>query len=594
MNPAILTGPIFNKELRVSSRRRRNYILRFVYILLLTGFIFLVWSSFVPQISGAAAVTAGASEAGKIIVATIVWFQFIALQLIAVVILSTAISNEIHHKTLGLLMTTPITSFQIICGKLLSTFVQLFLLLGISLPLLAILRIFGGIAWGFVLSSFCITAAAVLFAGALALYFSIGSRHAYVVILRTVFVLWILYFFIPAAVGLIILYFRFHQSYVLRTITPTSFLETTAIFNPFLIMSLNTNNAFTPLGIFGTAYWTLHCLIMLSLTALIIALSVKVVRRVALRQATGQLDYSRSAKFPKPDRLKQKKKSRTFSSVIREVKGQPLIWKERMEPLVEGGKTRVIIAAAAAILALLISYYSNYRNRTLQDSFAHTGYSLIFVLLGLITNVIFSATSITGEKESASWPILLATPLTDRQIVFGKGFGALKRCTPFWFFLAGHLILFTLLGYIHPAAVIHLAMIIAGVLIFLNGSGLYFGSKFRHTTTAVVMNFAFVLMVWLAVPSISEYIASLSDHYNLHGLTISVNPIVQTIVVMNADSGTGAARTSIFLLSYEWPFKQCNTFFSTTALLMGLLLFHSGIGLLFAWRAKCNIRRNIF
>ena len=27
-----LTGPIFDKELRVSSRRRRNYVLRFVYV----------------------------------------------------------------------------------------------------------------------------------------------------------------------------------------------------------------------------------------------------------------------------------------------------------------------------------------------------------------------------------------------------------------------------------------------------------------------------------------------------------------------------------------------------------------------------------
>jgi len=33
-----LTGPIFDKELRVSSRRRRNLALRFSYILLLTAF----------------------------------------------------------------------------------------------------------------------------------------------------------------------------------------------------------------------------------------------------------------------------------------------------------------------------------------------------------------------------------------------------------------------------------------------------------------------------------------------------------------------------------------------------------------------------
>lgn len=547
---------------------------------------------------------------GEIIVATIVAFQFIALQMIAVVMLSTSISNEIHHKTLGLLMTTPITSFQIICGKLLSTTVQLFLLLAISFPLLAILRVFGGVPWDYVISSFCITATSVLFAAALSLYFSIGSRYAYVVILRTVFVLGILYFFIPVLIVMIIVYIYY---YTLQTLPPFSnpdIFERASIFNPFLTMSLNTSSVFIPANVLGAANWTLHCLVMLFLASLVIARSVKVVRRVALRQATGQLDYSRPMKNEKQERISafsggRHIANRWFSakeqghikkdfSPIREVKGEALVWKEKAMPLVEGGKRKVIAAAAAAIIALFISYYSNLRGHTLEDSFSHIGYSLVFVMLGLITNIAFSATSITSEKESASWPILLATPLTDRQIIYGKGIGTLRRCAPFWFFLAGHVIMFTFLGYIHPVAVIHLAMIIIPVLVFLNGSGLYFGSRFRHTTTAVVMNFALVLILWFVLPLTYEYIAVLSGSHNPSGITISANPVVQTMVIMNTDSGVSTARGSVFLLVYEWPFKLCKTFFSTTALLSVFLLFHSGLGLFFAWRAKCNVRRNIF
>ena len=40
MNPAWLTGPIFDKELRVSSRRKRNYVIRAVYVLKLNTTIF--------------------------------------------------------------------------------------------------------------------------------------------------------------------------------------------------------------------------------------------------------------------------------------------------------------------------------------------------------------------------------------------------------------------------------------------------------------------------------------------------------------------------------------------------------------------------
>ncbi|MHC4337989.1 MAG: hypothetical protein ACYSTG_08610, partial [Planctomycetota bacterium] len=199
MNPAWMTGPIFDKELRVSSRRRRNYWLRFAYMAVLTLFVVMVWLSVVEMQGtwrGAYRVSL-MSEAGIHITSTIVIFQFVATQLIAVIMLSTSISDEIYNRTLGLLMTTPINSFQIVMGKLFSKLLQLILLLAISLPLLAIVRVFGGVPWGFVISSLCITLTAVIFAGSLSLYFSIGGRRAYAVILKTLFILGVLYLFIP-------------------------------------------------------------------------------------------------------------------------------------------------------------------------------------------------------------------------------------------------------------------------------------------------------------------------------------------------------------------------------------------------------------
>ena len=44
VNPSRLTGPIFDKELRVSSRRRRNYVLRSAYLLVLVVFVVGAWS----------------------------------------------------------------------------------------------------------------------------------------------------------------------------------------------------------------------------------------------------------------------------------------------------------------------------------------------------------------------------------------------------------------------------------------------------------------------------------------------------------------------------------------------------------------------
>ncbi|MHC4501313.1 MAG: ABC transporter permease, partial [Planctomycetota bacterium] len=175
-----LTGPIFDKELRVSSRRRRNYVLRFAYLALLTTILALIWVEEMRYRGSALYRVSRMARAGQTIISFIIWFQFFATQLVAIIMLSTSISDEIYNRTLGLLMTTPINSFQIVMGKLFSKLLQLILLMAITLPLLAIVRVFGGVPWDYVLSSLCVTLTAVIFVGSLSLFFSIFSRRAYV------------------------------------------------------------------------------------------------------------------------------------------------------------------------------------------------------------------------------------------------------------------------------------------------------------------------------------------------------------------------------------------------------------------------------
>jgi ABC-2 type transport system permease protein len=103
-------------------------------------------------------------------------FQFLATQFLAVILMSTAISDEIYHSTLGVLMTTPINSFQIVIGKLFSNLLQIVILIGISLPLLSLVRVFGGVPWSFVWSSLCVTLTAIVFAGSLSLYCTDSCR----------------------------------------------------------------------------------------------------------------------------------------------------------------------------------------------------------------------------------------------------------------------------------------------------------------------------------------------------------------------------------------------------------------------------------
>ncbi len=284
-----LTGPIFGKELRVASRRRRQFVLRAVYILVLAVFAGVVWLSQVQYQGSASFVQSRMAEAGKQIITTIVLFQFCAMQVLAVVMLSSAISDELYHRTLGTLMTTPITSLQIVLGKLLSRLLQLVLLLAISLPILAIVRVLGGVPWDYLLSSLCITLTAAIFAGSVSLLFSIKNHYAYGVIIRTMFVLACLYFVLPSLLGVVGAYVAMWLGYTgsrssgaLMRIAPVL-----VSLNPFSTMLALTGQMLSP-GPIRVFSLPLHCGLMLGLSALVLARSVAVVRRVALRQAVGQ------------------------------------------------------------------------------------------------------------------------------------------------------------------------------------------------------------------------------------------------------------------------------------------------------------------
>jgi len=596
-----LTGPIFGKELRVSSRRKRNFVLRSAYVVLLTIFVVIVWLSVVKFQGTAAYQKSRMGIAGKTVITTIVTFQFVATQLIAIIMLSTSISDEIYHRTLGVLMTTPINSFQIVMGKLFSKLLQLILLLAISLPLLAIVRVFGGVPWDYVLSSLCITLTAIIFAGTLSLYFSINNRRAYVVIIKTVFTLGVLFAFFPTVIGAL-LALLLRNFVFMNNIQRLGLPILTGVFahlNPFGAMSINTAMMMSPTMPAGTFffYWPVHCVLMLGISALLIALCVKVVRKVALRQAVGQLELS-----PKRKRRKQNGtlplagNVQELAGIVRPVKGPPVLWKELRAPMIQGaGGKNSIIGLAVTIVALLLTYAVCDKQKCLDEDFTHISYTLMFLLIGMIFNMVLSSACITSEKESRAWPILLATSMDDWQILLGKAVGVFRRCLPIWILLAGHILLFVLVKYIHPIAIVHVFMLVAGTVVFLTGSGLYFSSRFKRTTSAVVANFALAVVLWMVIPTLLGMVSTINREDNVFGTYLSSNPVIQATTIMGGAGGERNAKTKLSSLEYNWPpSMNSEGIYMTNSILLATTLMYISVGLLFAWRAKCRFRRNVF
>jgi ABC-type transport system involved in multi-copper enzyme maturation permease subunit len=348
-------------------------------------------------------------------------------------------------------------------------------------------------------------------------------------------------------------------------------------------------------------HWPLHCGIMLGASALLLTWSVKVVRKTALRQATGQLDFvSRHRKRRKgkqSTRLTSKPQEATTAyGGIRRVKGLPVLWKELRAPMIQGpDRKNGIIGLTATIVALLITYAICSNTRCLDTDSTHILYTLLFMLIGLIITLVLSATSITSEKESRSWPILLATSMDDRHILLGKALAVFRRCLPIWLLLAGHVMLFVLARYIHPIVIVHLFMLVAWLVIFVTGSGLYFSASLKRTTSAVVASLALALLLWAIIPMLFGLVTIITRDKEPAEVCLWANPVVQSVIIMAGACGRYSAQAGIFGLEYFGPYGGDTLEIGpVTVILLLTATFYVLAGLLFAWRARCRFRRNIF
>ncbi|MBN2312597.1 MAG: ABC transporter permease subunit [Sedimentisphaerales bacterium] len=587
LNLSWITGPIFSKELRVSSRRRRNYVLRFVYVALLTIFLAMVWLEEVRYRGSSVYSISRMAKAGQTIIAFIAWLQFCITQLAAVIMLSTSISDEIYNRTLGLLMTTPITSFQIVMGKLLSKLLQLILLLAISLPLLAVVRVFGGVPWGYVTSSLCMTLTTIILVGSASLFFSIFTRRPYKVIIIAFVFGGIFWGFLP-----LLSIMLWHTTKLQSVVSEKTLFFVISMFDPYFTMAFNTIKMLEPgsAGLIPSISWLLHCGVMLAVSALILFISIVRVRKVALRQVTGQLGLSRRKRRSVKNNNTTSIDYQESVATIRRITGPPVLWKELRFPILGRRKIVTCIFGCLSLILLLLIYYLCGRENMLDDEDTHISFVLIALGLGLLSTVVLSATCITSEKESRSWPLLLATTLDDRAILFGKWAGILRRCLPAWIWLLGHMVIFSLAGFIHPVAILQIVCMAMGTLIFLSGSGLYFSSCFKHTTTAVTMNFALAILLWAILPILmfmmGEFFCGSRDPAEVY---MDTNPFIHVIAILEATVGRMEA--------YQWfSFRRGNSrnIVESTIWIVACASGYILLGLLFAWRAKSRFRRHIF
>jgi ABC-type transport system involved in multi-copper enzyme maturation permease subunit len=423
-------NPMAVRIVEGGSRRTAHLWVRAGYLGLLVGLV-LVGLLSAGALGGAVSMTQLA-QSGAMVLALIAYGQVILVCLLAPLFMAGAIASEQSGKTYNILLTTPLSNLQIVLGSLMGRLFFVLALLLSGLPLFAVVLVFGGVRPATVGVAFAVAACTAVFVGSVAVTLSVlraAGRKA-------------VYTFVIAIAGYLIGAYLLDRG-LLRALDPSPFTTWLTPLHPLLVLEssllsesyrpptpevLATSPSWVawylgqPLAVFAT--WTLG-----SSLAMMLGCSI-FIRRMGQGEGRwlGQLKTAM--------RL-----GRATTRPGREVTGNPIAWREANTrgKVVSGILARWVYVGLGVLsgAGLLWAYHfdalpklpaegGGLRPRHEVFHLALTLLLSIEVAIVTLVALYMSAGCVSREREDGTLDIMLTTPISPRQYVWGKLRGLVK------------------------------------------------------------------------------------------------------------------------------------------------------------------------
>jgi ABC-type transport system involved in multi-copper enzyme maturation permease subunit len=490
----MLFGPVFRSELNAMARRKRTFVVRVMYgLLLLVSFCIPLYISGLSKAAELAhhELTRLVEECWGAIVET----QALAILILTPALVAGSLAQERASGKLDLLTASPLSSLEIILGKLAARFVVVVMIIALALPVLCILSLIGGVDVRRAILEDAVLLATGLLIAATAMAVSMLSTR-------------------PG-----------------RAIAFTYMIEAGWMAVPFLIERARDFGT----GLVGwLAQWAWPVELALGLTNPIYvshhwgsnprASDWPLIRTMAVQVGLSLLLVAGSAAILRPmvrgagpfgwrvapmsfllSRRRLLPRSRCGD--------QPMVWKE-----CHAARTTILFRLAAAVGVLGVAIPLGHLTWELSapafaelqaEGYRPAGVSaarfelneflcLTLVALHVLMGFVLaarSATSITLEKEKGTWASLLVTPMDGGELVGGKLMGALWGLRWLGLLYAGFLVLGLTAGAIHPLGGIYSALLTAASLGFVAALGIMMSLRSRSSLGAL----ASTLLVLLAM-----------------------------------------------------------------------------------------------
>jgi ABC-type transport system involved in multi-copper enzyme maturation permease subunit len=173
------------KELRGRMRSRRAFAFLTFYLTVLSGFVWMLESLVSTSARGGAFES---SQTGTTVFTGLLFLETLLVVFLAPAFTTGAISQEREKQTLDLLVATPISSFSIVIGKLFSALAWVFILVIASIPLTAIVFVFGGVAPEDLVRGYVVLLIDAIGLGTIGLFFSALLRRTLAATVASYFV----------------------------------------------------------------------------------------------------------------------------------------------------------------------------------------------------------------------------------------------------------------------------------------------------------------------------------------------------------------------------------------------------------------------
>ena len=412
------TNPIAVRLVQNGSKRTRHMYVRSGYLAVLIVVLLwaLIFNTREGDLSYLELARAGASS-----FTYIAYLQILLIFLLTPIFMAGAISQEANPRTWDILLTTPLSSLQIVLGNLLGRLFFVLALLVAGLPLFALTQYFGGVPGESIFASVLVAACSALVVGTIAIALStsrlVGKRAVFAFYIASVS-----YVAITAGVDV-----------WLRQ--RTGGVTWLTMLNPFLAQQSLLSPSAYPRGGPGDAWFlrppvSAWCLLSTGLSVLLIGLS-------AFTARLGGLSWlaSRGSRGTVPWYRKMFGLGAAGSDYRppRSVWNNPIAWREAAARNATLGRIIArwgfITAGLAFGVALVVGLHVGQLGaEEFRLALAVTVWAEVAVITLIALNM--AATAVTREREDGTLDLLLATPITPTDYLNGKLRGMIAYLLP--------------------------------------------------------------------------------------------------------------------------------------------------------------------